>query len=318
HHLVAAGGDGDRRAGAHHRGDVGDRPHLKGADVDAFGDRARVAEEVGGRRVGGGTGVNRRAVRQEPEVARLKVLDLGVDHGHAGAALRAEAVRDVVREDRAGAARVKVRRRVVEADVVADDRVVGGPDAPAGHGDHVVDDLPAGGPGLRVRLNAVVLALVDHVVGDPGVDGRRARVDAVDELLVTGLPQPDVVDQVAVDQDVGGVPVRVDVDPGTALPAGVPGEELADRVDVVTDDLDVARVDQDAVAQTRLRVAGDLEVLETDVAVVDLDGRLRRGVVVALDRGAPLGLSPKRDEVAGRATLGGDDVALVDAVRDED
>src|SRR5690606_29052567 len=170
----------------------------------------------------------------------------------------------------------------------ADDRVVAGADTAAGDRHRVVDDDPAGGLVLRVRLDAVVLALVDDVVRDDAVARGLRRVEAVDQLLVAGLPQPDVVDEVAVDQDVFERVLVPEVDSGAALPAGPLGEELADGVDVAADDLDIGGVDHDAVAQARVDVAGDLEVLEPDVGVVELDSGLLGGAVVALDRGAPL------------------------------
>src|SRR5690606_31672810 len=276
--------------------------------------RSRDAADVGGGRAGGGACVDGRAERGQVEVPTRRVNHLGVDDRDTGAGGRARPVADVVRQDRAGAADVEVGRLVVEADVVADRGVVRGPDAAAGVGHRVVDDDPARRLVLRVRLDAVVLALVDDVVRDDAVYRGLGRVDAVYPRLVAGLPQPDVVDEVAVDQDVFERVLVPEVDSGAALPAGPPGEELADGVDVAADDLDIGGVDHDAVAQARVDVAGDLEVLEPDVGVVDLDSGLLGGAVVALDRGAPLVLGLDGDEVPGRAALGRDDVALVDAV----
>src|SRR5690606_36107381 len=293
---------------------AGDDAVLVGTDVDTQALRSRDAADVGGGRVGGGACVDGRAERGQVEVPTRRVNYLGVDDRDTGAGGRARPVADVVRQDRAGAADVEVGRFVVEADVVADRGVVRGPDAAAGVGHRVVDDDPPRRLVLRVRLDAVVLALVDDVVGDDAVDRGLGRVDAVYQLLVAGLPQPDVVDEVAVDQDVFERALVPEVDSGAALPAGPFGEELADGVDVATDDLDIGGVDHDAVAQARVDVAGDLEVLEPDVGVVDLDSALLGGAGVALDRGAPLVLGLDGDEVPGRAALGRDDVALVDAV----
>src|SRR5690606_5326170 len=174
------------------------------------------------------------------------VDDLRVHDRDPGLGAGAVAERDVVRQGGAGTADVEVSRLVVEADVVADDRVVAGADTAAGDRHRVVDDDPAGGLVLRVRLDAVVLALVDDVVRDDAVARGLRRVEAVDELLVAGLPQPDVVDEVAVDQDVFERVLVPEVDSGAALPAGPPGEELADGVDVAADDLDIGGVDHDA------------------------------------------------------------------------
>src|SRR5690606_40897561 len=92
------------------------------------------------------------------------------------------------------------------------------------------------------------------VVRDDAVARGLGRVHAVDELLVADLPQPDVVDQVGVDQDVLEVALVPEVNAGAALPRGALGEELADRVDVAADDLHVRGVDRHPVDRKSTRL----------------------------------------------------------------
>src|SRR5690606_18788786 len=290
---------------------------LVGADVDATPLRAGDTEEVRLRGVRGGARVDRGAPSRELEVPAREVDDLRVHDRDPGLGAGAVAERDVGRQGGAGTADVEVSRLVVEADDVADDRVVAGVGTAAGDRHRLVDDDPAGRLVLRVRLDAVVLALVDDVVRDDAVARGLGRVHAVDQLLVAGLPQSDVVDQVGVDQDVLEVALVPEVNAGAALPRGALGQELADRVDVAADDLHVRGVDRHPVAEPGVQVPGDLEALDADVLMVELDSGFLLVAVVALDRGAPLVLGLHRDVGAGRSALRGEDVALVGAVSDE-
>lgn len=155
-------------------------------------------------------------------------------------------------------------------------------------------------------METEVLDLIDQVVGNPTVRDVGVDVHPVNQLFGAARCT-DVVDDVAIDQEVGHL-WFAGLNPSATFPTCATGLPLDEGVDVIAYDFDVIGIDVESMSGLWAR---NREILKTDKLLIYLDYRHTTGVTVARDDGAVFVLRAICDEIAGCPSLRGAETPAV-------